>query len=153
MASTRDLVKRDGPFCIWCKRHLNRYDRSRDHLVPRSLGGSLEMSNLVLSCRFCNSSRGHTDPWVWGDAMLHILRTYPNDPRPAELAVRHLQGKPMPSHKARTLHLQDLARRRAEAAKPKLVRVKERKQPTLTQRVVIPIDCQGRFLDPKRYQV
>ena len=30
-----------------------------DHIVPRSLGGSDEITNLRLLCRFCNRSRGN----------------------------------------------------------------------------------------------
>ena len=32
-----------------------------DHIVPVFLGGSDSLSNLVSSCRLCNSSRGHQE--------------------------------------------------------------------------------------------
>lgn len=46
----RDLYK-----CRNCGTHL---DLTVDHIVPESLGGSLDMDNLQTLCKSCNSSKG-----------------------------------------------------------------------------------------------
>lgn len=53
----------DGWRCVYCRRSLSddhiESDRERtlDHLVPRSLGGSHGAHNLVTCCGHCNSAR------------------------------------------------------------------------------------------------
>jgi 5-methylcytosine-specific restriction endonuclease McrA len=37
---------------------LGRVQGSVDHVVPKSIGGSEEMRNLVLACKPCNSVKG-----------------------------------------------------------------------------------------------
>ena len=37
----------------------------RDHVIPRSRGGSDNAENLVLSCNGCNSSKGARTPEEW----------------------------------------------------------------------------------------
>lgn len=67
------LVARDGPDCFWCgtttypdPAHPGQV-RTRDHLVPRSAGGSNALANQVLACPICNSTRGSipSDVWAW----------------------------------------------------------------------------------------
>ena len=53
-----ELVRRDGPACIWCGRAPWRRDLTLDHVVPRSRGGHLTVDNAVLACRMCNRRRG-----------------------------------------------------------------------------------------------
>lgn len=36
-----------------------------DHVVPRSKGGSDFVTNVVCSCKGCNSDKGRTDIWEW----------------------------------------------------------------------------------------
>ena len=57
------LVKRDGLFCHWCgcdlnldAKQSNPFFATIEHLVPRSEGGSNNLSNLGLACRPCNHS-------------------------------------------------------------------------------------------------
>jgi 5-methylcytosine-specific restriction endonuclease McrA len=40
-------------------------DLTRDHIVPRSRGGSLEPDNIVYACRSCNSAKGDRTPEEW----------------------------------------------------------------------------------------
>ena len=57
--------------CHYCDRDVFRYGRSvpeqpddqatADHVVPRSDGGTDDLSNLVLACWTCNSRKGTTD--------------------------------------------------------------------------------------------
>lgn len=52
--------------CHYCKRLTDRVGEdgnspnapTREHIVPRSLGGCNDMENYVLACRKCNESRG-----------------------------------------------------------------------------------------------
>ena len=52
------VFHRDGRRCVYCSRtDAERYEL--DHVVPRSLGGSDRVSNLVVSCRECNARKGN----------------------------------------------------------------------------------------------
>ncbi|MFB9512387.1 HNH endonuclease [Streptomyces purpureus] len=60
-----DIARRDGWRCHLCLRsvdpglHFQHRDAATlDHLVPVSVGGTDEPSNLALAHRGCNSSRG-----------------------------------------------------------------------------------------------
>lgn len=83
------LIERDGPFCYWCRcyvidltswRKLSRaiiqqtetqvffLDRgesicvsiaSKDHVIPKWVGGNDVNENLVVACVACNRDRGH----------------------------------------------------------------------------------------------
>lgn len=46
-------------YCGTDLRHAEAANVTLDHLTPRSLGGSNDATNLVTSCRSCNSSRGN----------------------------------------------------------------------------------------------
>lgn len=68
------IALRDEPDGVWrcryCRREVRRTDvpnywageslpwPERDHLIPRSRGGTNAFSNLVLSCARCNQSKG-----------------------------------------------------------------------------------------------
>lgn len=68
------IAVRDEPDGVWrcryCRVEVRRTDRpghwfgdvlpwpERDHLIPRSRGGTNEFANLVLSCARCNKSKG-----------------------------------------------------------------------------------------------
>jgi 5-methylcytosine-specific restriction endonuclease McrA len=45
--------RRDGTRCFYCGRAFDG-DRTIDHRVPRSLGGTEGLANLVFACRSCN---------------------------------------------------------------------------------------------------
>lgn len=61
------LTLRDGPNCFWCGRLTHRkqpgqtkvYDHTatRDHVIPKSAGGTDALWNLVLACFKCNADR------------------------------------------------------------------------------------------------
>ena len=60
------LAERDGPNCHICGGLMN-FDRPRrktgatvDHVIPRSQGGSNDISNLKLAHKRCNEARGDT---------------------------------------------------------------------------------------------
>ena len=56
------IARRDGWGCHWCgiPLYLNGGPADKltvDHLKPRSVGGTHELSNLVFACPHCNGSR------------------------------------------------------------------------------------------------
>ena len=46
-----------GRKCIWCAKHLDRGERTREHLNPRGLGGSDRQDNIATACSPCNNGR------------------------------------------------------------------------------------------------
>lgn len=53
----RRIVARDGDCCVYCGVTAGQCKLELDHLVPRSAGGSDELSNIVQACRVCNNLR------------------------------------------------------------------------------------------------
>lgn len=66
------LRKQDGR-CKYCFCKLNYRNVTRDHVRPRSAGGSDQRSNIVAACERCNNLKGRlrvelflrliSDPW------------------------------------------------------------------------------------------
>lgn len=56
------LKKKHGGLvpCFVCGTHVDEKYASLEHIVPLSVGGTDEMSNLSISHRKCNSDRGNT---------------------------------------------------------------------------------------------
>ena len=55
--------------CIWCGRKPNRRNwkpnaRTREHIMPKSKGGSNSLRNMGLACKECNQRRGNDDSWL-----------------------------------------------------------------------------------------
>jgi len=48
--------------CAWCSRDFPLEKMTRDHAIPRSLGGSPDWDNIVLACEPCNYRRGDNLP-------------------------------------------------------------------------------------------
>lgn len=69
------LVARDGRCCAYCKR---TGALTIDHVIPRSQGGTNDISNLVLACADCNSSKGNrtVDQWCEAGLPQFLLRAY-----------------------------------------------------------------------------
>ena len=56
------IYLRDEFRCVYCGRDLHNAapcEINLDHIKPRSKGGNNEETNLVTSCKSCNSSRGN----------------------------------------------------------------------------------------------
>lgn len=51
----RAVISRDGEECARCGTSKKL---TIDHIIPRCLGGTNEISNLQLLCRACNSAKG-----------------------------------------------------------------------------------------------
>lgn len=58
--------------CASCRGKLGD-SYHRDHVVPLSLGGSNDISNIQLLCEFCNLSKGARDPIVWAQERGRLL--------------------------------------------------------------------------------
>lgn len=57
------VVLRDSTVCHYCGEPTLAGDpgvrgRTLDHIIPQAFGGKDDLSNLVLSCRACNSKKG-----------------------------------------------------------------------------------------------
>lgn len=52
----RAIYRRDGKRCLWCN---GWGQKTLDHFVPRSLGGTDETENLFTACMRCNRRRGN----------------------------------------------------------------------------------------------
>ncbi len=52
----------DFPNCYYCDTLLTMQNRSLDHFVPRSKGGSNDFANLVTACQYCNNLKGSEIP-------------------------------------------------------------------------------------------
>jgi hypothetical protein len=48
------VLKRDSFMCTYCGKRPPEVELQVDHVVPRSKGGSNELSNLRTACSFCN---------------------------------------------------------------------------------------------------
>ena len=79
-----ELIDRFGPNCVYCGAEIARDEEmisagngayvappgkvapTRDHVIPRSRGGSNHSSNIVLSCHSCNVQKRARTPSEWG---------------------------------------------------------------------------------------
>ena len=55
----RLLIERDGESCWLCGEATKPFDRTLEHLEPRSRGGTDDLDNLVLAHVACNRVMGH----------------------------------------------------------------------------------------------
>jgi hypothetical protein len=63
LPSLREVYEHYKHRCVRCHKIIkNIKDASRDHHVPRALGGGNEQVNVTLMCKRCNSELGHSFP-------------------------------------------------------------------------------------------
>lgn len=90
LLTNEHLFLRDGHRCAYCGRHrreLGARERlTRDHLLPRSKGGSDEWLNVVTACSSCNHRK---DDRLLKDVG-RSARVAPWVPSRGDLAVRRL---------------------------------------------------------------
>lgn len=53
------LYRKYRGICWICRKFCPRDKASRDHIIPESLGGSSEITNLALAHKTCNNKRGN----------------------------------------------------------------------------------------------
>lgn len=58
-----ELWTAKGGLCALCGQPMPLADASRDHVIPRSMGGSSSARNLRLTCTACNNARGNKFPY------------------------------------------------------------------------------------------
>ncbi|MGD8320511.1 MAG: HNH endonuclease [Gemmatimonadota bacterium] len=72
------LFARDEYSCQYCGRHRSqlrgRQFLTRDHILPRSRGGTNTWENVVTSCSPCNNKKGNRLPDEAGMALLSVPR-------------------------------------------------------------------------------
>lgn len=61
--SLRDLFNHYHGKCQYCGKNKPFYQFSKDHVFPKSKGGSDDDFNLILSCKKCNSEKGDQFPY------------------------------------------------------------------------------------------
>lgn len=54
----QQLINLYGSTCCWCGKTLKHNEITIEHLLPKNLGGSNAIANLLLACFACNNSRG-----------------------------------------------------------------------------------------------
>lgn len=62
------MTRKNQQQCFWCGRNMTTAPmrpntRTREHVVPRSLGGSSSGRNVQFACAHCNHTRG-TEQWI-----------------------------------------------------------------------------------------
>jgi hypothetical protein len=57
MTRVSEIWERDGERCVWCGAQPWQRDRTVEHVLPRSRGGSSGLHNLLPACRACNRAR------------------------------------------------------------------------------------------------
>lgn len=57
-----EILRRDNHTCRYCGAAAPGVPLTVDHVVPATLGGSDESSNLVTACRDCNSGKAASSP-------------------------------------------------------------------------------------------
>lgn len=62
-----EVLRRDNHTCRYCGANTDDGPLTVDHVVPVSLGGSDDPSNLVAACRDCNAGKASTSP---GEALV-----------------------------------------------------------------------------------
>ena len=54
------VYMRDGFECTYCEKKIdNAHEVTVDHVIPRFHGGSNTIDNLTVSCKTCNTLKGH----------------------------------------------------------------------------------------------
>lgn len=56
-----EILKREDYKCFYCLREIQRDDFYLDHLLPQTKGGRNYKTNLVASCRTCNTKKNATE--------------------------------------------------------------------------------------------
>jgi len=59
----RQLYSVYSGICQYCLKEISFAVATRDHVLPRSKGGSNQDDNIVLSCKKCNSRKGAHHPY------------------------------------------------------------------------------------------
>lgn len=70
--SNKTLFRRDQHICAYCGNELNAEKLTRDHIVPKSLGGRDIWTNVVTACKPCNHRKGSKTLEQTGQQLLYV---------------------------------------------------------------------------------
>lgn len=70
--TNQELFLRDGHLCMYCGGEFSQEHLTRDHLMPMSRGGKDRWSNVVTTCRSCNTRKGNRTPEEAGMSLLAV---------------------------------------------------------------------------------
>ena len=70
--TNRLLFARDANLCLYCGRHFQRHELSRDHVTPVSQEGQNHWSNVVTACKRCNNFKAGRTPEQAGMELLAV---------------------------------------------------------------------------------
>jgi len=74
VAEWRAILKAHGHRCAYCGVKQSREVRlTRDHYIPLSKGGGNNASNIVPSCKPCNSKKSNRDPIAFAQWLGRLL--------------------------------------------------------------------------------
>jgi 5-methylcytosine-specific restriction endonuclease McrA len=60
--SRQNIYARDNYRCQYCNRKLSGNELTYDHILPRSMGGKTDWTNIVTCCIECNRRKGGRTP-------------------------------------------------------------------------------------------
>jgi len=83
------LFARDKYLCLYCGQHFPKDKLTRDHVIPRGLGGKDAWTNCVSACRPCNHHKGCRTPEQAGMSLIAVPFK-PNKFEYLALANRHI---------------------------------------------------------------
>ena len=66
------LFRRDHNICAYCSDEFEGRDLTRDHVHPRSRGGSNDWVNSVTACKSCNMRKANRTPEEAGMQLLYV---------------------------------------------------------------------------------
>jgi len=58
----KNVIWRDKNTCQYCAKRFSYNELTMDHIIPKSRGGDKSWTNIVASCRKCNSAKGNKTP-------------------------------------------------------------------------------------------
>jgi len=67
-------VETDKFTCFYCKRSIDDYSRTVDHLIPESRGGIKARANKVYCCRECNGLKDNMTPEEFHEHLGRLIR-------------------------------------------------------------------------------
>jgi|TARA_R100000908_G_C3706989_1_gene115140 hypothetical protein len=58
----KNVIWRDKYICQYCGNKFQYHELTMDHVIPKSRGGEKSWTNIVASCKGCNSKKGNKTP-------------------------------------------------------------------------------------------
>lgn len=84
----RERLKIGGQCCVYC---ISARATTRDHVIPRSRGGTIRRENQVPACAKCNGDKG--DKTILEFLLWRQLRSELGSARKATRHLRMMQGR------------------------------------------------------------